>query len=137
MSEKRYCFIPDSHKEIKVLQDNKANVVSTFKYCIDTLDRIKLFYVDGREAANSMDDESFFKFKTITAIKSIFKVSELYNYKLILDKEKEFGPARVEFSIFFDVDGNEVAQNKLDEVLSKRKTVLEHRYIYHIYKRYN
>jgi hypothetical protein len=132
MLEKRYCFVPDSHKEIKVLQDNKANVVSTFKYCIDTLDRIKLFYVDGREAANSMDDENFFKIKTITAIKSIFKVTELYNYKLILEKD-----ARVEFSIFFDVDGNEVTQNKLADTLSKRKTVLEHRYTYHFFKRYN
>lgn len=132
MSEKRYCFVPDTHKEIKVLQDSKANVVSTFKYCIDTLDRIKLFYIDGREVANSMDDNDFFKIKTIAAIKSIFRVTELYNYNLVLDEN-----ARVEFSIFFDVDGNEVTQNKLEEVLNKRKTVLEHRYTYHFYKRYN
>lgn len=132
MSEKRYCFIPDSHKEIKVLQDNKANVVSSFKYCIDTLDKIKLFYIDSREATNSIDNEDFFKIKTISAIKSLFKVTELYNYKLFLEEN-----ARVEFSIFYDIDGNEVTQNKLAEVLSKRKTVLEHRYTYYFYKRYN
>ena len=130
MLEKKYCFVPESHKLIRIFQDNPATPLAEFKYCIDENDKIKLFYVEKKNIPNSIEDNEYFIAKTTTAIKALFKTTELVNYKLIIDNSP-----RVEFSIYYDADGNQVYKNELNEKV-KLHTVLEHRYTYNFYKKY-
>lgn len=128
MLEKKYCFVPESHKLIKVFQNNSTTPIAEFKYCIDENDKIKLFYIEKKSTGG--EDDSYFLAKTTTAIKALFKTSELIDYQLITK-----GNSRIEFSIYYDVDGNQVYKSDLNEKL-KRQTILEHRYTYNFYKRY-
>lgn len=140
MTEKRYCFVPETYKNISVYNANTIyNTIllndiyptTSFKYCIDDYDKIKLFYINGQEDKDATDNEEYFKYKTIAAIKAIFNVSELYDYKLFLDEN-----ARVEFTLFYDKDGNNIL---LKDLITKNKfnTILAHRYTYNFYKRYD
>ncbi len=130
MLEKKYCFVPESHKLIRVFQNNSVNPIAEFKYCIDENDKIKLFYVEKKSTPNSGEDIDYFRAKTVTAIKALFKTSEIVNYQLIIDNNP-----RIEFSIYYDVDGNQIYKSELNEKV-KRYTILEHRYTYNFYKKY-
>lgn len=130
MLEKKYCFVPESHKLIKVFQNNSITPIAEFKYCIDENDKIKLFYMERKSIPNSIDDVDYFRMKTVDMIKTLFRTTELVDYQLIIDNNP-----RIEFSIYYDVEGNQVYKSELNEKL-KRSTVLEHRYTYNFYKRY-
>lgn len=143
MTEKRYCFVPETTKIVGVFNTknetlkNYAEFINckpdvSFKYSIDNFDRIRLFYVNGKENAYSSDDFSYLNNKVKDSIRSIFSVKELAEFNLILEDENP----RVEFTIFYDADGNECSRYKLGEINGTR-TVLSHSYIYNIYKRYN
>lgn len=139
MYDKHYCFIPETYKIISVYNPGSINSSSltdappstTFKYCIDDYDKARLFYISKQSDINSIDDEEYFKYKTIQYIKSIFKISELIDYKLFLEDD-----ARVEFTALYDVNGNNIllkdAKNK-----NQSNTLIGHRYIYNFFKRYN
>ena len=140
MSEKRYCFIPESHKIVDVYNSGSILDVSAlksiipalkFNYCNDPYEKSKIFYVEGHADEHAKDTEEYFKYKTVTAIKSLFKVDDIYDYKLVMGEN-----ARIEFTIFFDADGNHIATKNIVEK-NKRNTVLAHRYTYIFYKRYN
>ena len=147
MSSKKYCFIPETYKKISIYNPGTINTSknsltaseligitpsTTFKYCIDDYDKIRLFYLDGKRVPNTIEDEYYFIEKTVTAIKSIFKgVTELIGYKLVMDDNP-----RIEFSIFFDVDGNFVPLSKMIAE-NKSKTIVGHSYTYNFFKRYN
>ena len=143
MSEKRYCFIPEEHKDIKVYNaglihnfkgsEEIKNITPTvnFRHCIDIRDKAKLFYIDTQNTVGSSDDSNYFKYKTMNALKAIYNVTELHNYKLILDED-----ARIEFTIFYDKDGNWIPLSKLYEK-NKYNTVIGHTYTYMFYKRYS
>ena len=142
MSEKRYCFIPEHNKDIAVYEagtipyfqsgEEIKNMTPSikFKHCIDVHDKIKTFYIDTQNQDGSTDDENYFKYKTITAIKSFFGVSEIHDYKLIIDEE-----SRIEFTLFYDKDGTWIPISNLYEK-NRNNTILAHTYVYGFYKRY-
>lgn len=142
MTEKRYVFIPETSKYIRIFNvkneslidyknfsDLKPNV--TFKYCIDEFDKIKLFYINGKSNPDSTDDFSYLNAKSKDSIKALFGVNELSEYELILDDNP-----RVEFTIFYDINGECCSKYKLEEY-NRNRTILAHTYTYNIYKRYN
>jgi hypothetical protein len=143
MTEKRYVFIPETSKYIRVfntkneslasysnLNDTKPDVM--FKYCIDEFDKIKLFYIDGKSEEGAVDDFTYINAKVKDTIRGIFSINELAEFNLILEDDNP----RVEFTIFYDISGNFCSKYKLEEYNSNR-TILAHTYIYNIYKRYN
>ena len=69
--------------------------------------------------------------RLLQSIKSIFKVDEIFDYQLFLEDD-----ARIEFSIWYDVDGNHIHSLNLVEK-NKANTLLKHQYRYNFYKRYN
>ena len=140
MSEKRYCFIPEGHKDVNVYNAGMILDVTslksiipaiTFKYCNDPYEKAKIFYVEGQSDEHATDEEEYFRYKTVQAIKSLFKVTDIYDYKLVTDEH-----ARLEFTLFYDADGNFIATKDIVEK-NKRNTILAHRYTYIFYKRYN
>lgn len=139
MPIKKYCFIPETHKQIQVynpgtITDIKAletiNPNVKFTYCIDEFDKIKLFYVGAKRENASETDEEYIRYKTLQSIKAIFNVPELYDYKLILDDTP-----RVEFTVWYDTAGNHIPLLKLVEK-NKHNTILSHRYTYNFYSQY-
>lgn len=139
MSTKKYCFVPETYKHIAVYNPGTITDLKTidninpnvkFTYCIDELDKIKLFYVSAKNKECSIDNLDYIRYKTIQAIKSIFKVTELDNYKLYSEDE-----SRIEFTLWYDADGNNFIKDKLPEA-NKFKTIISHTYIYNFYKRY-
>ena len=143
MTEKRYVFIPETSKYIKVFNTNNSTLKGyinfnevkpdvMFKYCIDEFDKIKLFYLNGKSDEHSTDDFTYLNAKSKGAIRAMFGISELAEYSLFLDDENP----RVEFTIFYDVYGNPCSRYKLEE-LNRDRTILAHTYIYNIYKRFN
>jgi hypothetical protein len=143
MTEKRYCFIPETTKTISVFNTHNESLKNyvdfnsckadvSFKYIIDEFDKIKLFYIDGKENINASDDFSYLNSKIKDSIRAIFGISELAEFTLILEDENP----RVEFTIFYDIDGNQCSRYKLSE-LNLDRTILSHSYTYNIYKRYN
>lgn len=143
MSEKRYCFIPETYKVISVYNpgniislealDNKnINPTVTFKYCIDDYDKVKMFFLNGQPEEGATDDIEYFKYKTIQSIKSIFRVAEIYDYVLVTeDKDSRF-----EFTVFYDANGTHIHTKDL-VTKNKFNTILAHRYTYNFYKRYD
>ena len=103
-----------------------------FKYCIDEFDKVKLFYINGKSEAGAVDDFTYINAKVKDAIRGIFSINELAEFNLILEDDNP----RVEFTIFYDINGNFCSKYKLEEYNSNR-TILAHTYIYNIYKRYN
>lgn len=143
MTEKRYCFVPETTKVVSVFNThnetlkNYAEFINckpdvSFKISIDEFDKIKLFYVNGKENAYSTDDKDYLNIKVKNAIRAIFGVRELAEFNLILDDENP----RAEFTIFYDIDGNECSKYNLGE-LNLTRTILAHTYVYNVYKRYN
>ena len=83
MTEKRYVFIPEPTKHIRVFNTNnkslsdfvdfnKVQADVTFKYSIDEFDKIKLFYINGKSEAGAIDDISYLNLKAKDSIKSLF-----------------------------------------------------------------
>lgn len=146
MSEKMYCFIPECQKNIAVYTagtiydfQSSAEIKNitpnlTFRHCIDINDKIKIFYVDTQKNPDSIDEINYFTYKTISAIKAIFGVNEIHDYKIFMGEDNE--NARIEFTLFFDKDGNWIPLSKLYEK-NKFNTVLAHHYVYAFYKRYS
>jgi hypothetical protein len=143
MTEKRYVFIPETSKYIRVFNTKNKSLVSysnlndtkpdvMFKYCIDEFDKIKLFYINGKAEEGSTDDFIYLNAKAKEAIRSLFGINELAEFKLILEDDNP----RAEFTIFYDIGGNFCSKYKLEEYNNNR-TILAHTYIYNIYKRYN
>lgn len=143
MTEKRYVFIPEPSKFIKVFDSKNESLKNyinidqarpdvMFKYCTDEFDKIKLFYINGKSPEHSIDDFSYLNAKAKDAIRSLFGINELAEFKLILEDENP----RAEFTIFYDIHGNHCSVYKLGD-LNKDRTILAHTYIYNIYKRYN
>lgn len=143
MTEKRYCFVPETTKIVDIFNTNNQSIKNyvefkdckpdvSFKYNIDGFDKIKLFYIDGKETEYSTDDISYLNAKIKDSIRSIFSVHELAEFKLILEDENP----RVEFTIFYDINGSECSKYKLGD-LNQIKTILAHTYTYNAYKRYN
>lgn len=139
MATKKYCFVPETYKSISIYNPGSITDLkpidevtpdATFKYCIDNIDKIKLFYVSAKDEKCIMDNIDYIKYKTIQAIKSIFKVTELSNYKLSIE-----GESKIEFTLWYDADGNNFNSEKLVEA-NKSKTLIAHQYIYNFYKRY-
>lgn len=139
MSTKKYCFIPETYKKIKVYNPgtitdlktiSNVNPNTEFTYCIDEFDKVKVFYVSAKREDDKMDNVEYIKYKTLQAIKAIFNVSELYDYELIIGEQ-----SRIEFTIWYDANGNHIPTLKLIEK-NKYNTLLSHRYIYNFYKRY-
>lgn len=142
MSEKNYCCVPESYKELYIydagrireisdLDVTKTKPSSQFKYCIDDYDKVKLFFFDRQESDGSTDDENYLTYKMMQYIKSIFKVNELYDFRLITDSD-----ARAEFTVLYDVNGNHIHTTNVVNK-NKTQTVVGHRYTYNLYKRYN
>lgn len=147
MSTKKYCFVPETYKKISVYNPGTINTSKnslttlelletspsvSFKYCIDDYDKVRLFYLDGKQAPDTIEDEYYFTEKTIAAIKAIFKgVSELIGYKLIMDDNP-----RLEFTVFLDVHGNFIPLQRM-VLENKSKTIIGHTYTYNFFKRYN
>lgn len=140
MSEKRYCFIPETYKIVNVyntgnitdIKDLKSIIPAfKFKYCDVDYERAKMFFVQGHSSEHSEDTEEYFKYKTVQAIKALFKITDIYDYNIVMDEN-----ARIEFTIFYDSYGNHISTADLVEK-NKRNTVLAHRYTYIFYKRYN
>lgn len=146
MSEKMYCFIPESQKIIAVYDtgtiydfDSSEEIKGItpnliFRHCIDINDKAKIFYIDTQKIPGSIDEVNYFTHKTVTAIKSLFNVNEIHDYKLYMGDDEE--NARIEFTLFFDKDGNWIPISKLYEK-NKFNTILGHRYVYAFYKRYS
>lgn len=143
MTEKRYVFIPESSKYIRVFNTKNESLASysnfndvkpdvMFKYCIDEFDKVKLFYINGKSEEGSTDDFTYLNGKAKDAIKGLFGISELAEFELILNDENP----RVEFTIFYDIHGTHCSRYKLEEY-NRERTILAHTYIYNIYKRYN
>lgn len=143
MTEKRYVFLPEPSKFIKVFDARNASLKAfttideampdvMFKYCIDEFDKVKLFYINGKSPELAIDDFSYLNAKCKDHIRSLFGVNELAEFKLILDDDNP----RAEFTLFYDVNGNNCSVYKLGE-LNKDRTILAHTYIYNVYKRYN
>lgn len=139
MSTKKYCFIPETYKKIKVYNPGTITDLKTisnvnpnveFTYCIDEFDKVKMFYVGAKREEDTTDNIEYIKYKTLQAIKAIFNVSEICDYELIMDKNP-----RIEFTVWYDVNGNHIHSLKLVEK-NKYNTLLSHRYIYNFYKRY-
>lgn len=139
MSTKKYCFIPETYKKIKVYNPGTITDLKTisnvnpnveFTYCIDEFDKIKMFYVGAKREEDSTDNIEYIKYKTLQSIKAIFNVSEVCDYELIIDEYP-----RVEFSVWYDVNGNHIHSLKLVEK-NKYNTLLSHHYIYNFYKKY-
>lgn len=139
MSTKKYCFIPETYKKIKVYNPgtitdlktiSNVNPNTEFTYCIDEFDKVKVFYVSAKREDDKMDNVEYIKYKTLQAIKAIFNASELYDYELIIGEQ-----SRIEFTIWYDANGNHIPTLKLIEK-NKYNTLLSHRYIYNFYKRY-
>lgn len=140
MSTKKYCFVPESYKKIKVYNPGTITDLKTidnvnpnvqFSYCIDDLDKIKMFYVGAKREDDNTDNFEYIKYKTLQAIKSIFNVSELGSYDLIIEE----GYPRIEFAIWYDTEGNHVPSLNLVEK-NKYNTLLTHLYVYNFYKKY-
>lgn len=140
MSEKRYCFIPETYKVVDVYNTgtifdvNALNTISSaikFKYCNDEYERAKMFFIEGRSSEHSEDDEEYFKYKTLQSIKALFRITDVFDYKIVMDEN-----ARIEFTIFYDPDGVHIPTALVVEK-NKRNTILAHRYTYIFYKRYN
>lgn len=143
MTEKRYVFIPEPTKHIRVFNTNnkslsdfvdfnKVQADVTFKYSIDEFDKIKLFYINGKSEAGAIDDISYLTLKAKDSIKSLFGINELAEFHVNLNTENP----NIEFTIFYDVNGTFCDRYKLNEY-NKHKTILAHTYTYNIYKRYN
>lgn len=138
MLEKQYCFIPEPYKIVSVYNPksitdftaiNNTDPSCSFKYYIDSIDPAKIFYLDGKQSSSSENLLEYFKYKIILSIKSIFKVTELSNFELFLD---DF--PRAEFTLYFDMNGNEIKLSHLVET-NKNNTVVAHHYIYNFYKK--
>lgn len=141
-----YCFIPEPQKIIAVYDagtiydfDSSEEIKGitpnlTFRHCIDINDKTKIFYIDTQKIPGSIDEVNYFTYKTITTIKTLFNVSELHDYKLYMGDNEE--NARIEFTLFFDKDGNWIPISKLYEK-NKFNTILGHHYVYAFYKRYS
>lgn len=143
MTEKRYVFIPETTKVVSVFNAGNETVKNyvnfsdckpevSFRYAIDEFDKTKLFYLAGKENPYATDDESYFNAKAKDAIRAIFNVQELAEFTLFLNDDNP----RVEFTIFFDINGNECSKYKLDDLIRSR-TILAHSYVFNIYKRFN
>jgi hypothetical protein len=143
MTEKRYVFIPEPTKYIKVYNANNNSLSNftnfdetqpdvAFKYSIDEFDKIKLFYINGKNEPGSTDDVSYLNAKAKDSIKSLFGINELAEFNMDLDSEN---PSIV-FTVFYDVNGIFCERYKLNEY-NRYKTILAHTYTYNIYKRYN
>lgn len=140
MSEKKYCCVPESYKDLIIYDagtitnlENFSEIKpsSSFKYCIDDYDKVKIFFFDRQSAEGSTDDENYLKYKIMQSVKSIFKVSEIYNFQLFLDSE-----ARAVFTVFYDINGNHIHTNNIVEK-NRLQTVVGHRYTFILYKRYS
>ena len=140
MSEKRYCFIPESHKTISIYNANVINDLSKlssitptfeFKYCIDDYDKIRMFFLEGHGETGAVDDRDYFDYKIVNQIKAIFKVPEINDYRLYLEDG-----ARVEFTVYYDSNGNHVPSLKLVDK-NRYNTILAHKYTYIFYRRYD
>lgn len=140
MSTKKYCFVPEPSKNISVYNAQTITDLKTidnvnpnvkFRYCIDDYDKIKMFYIGPKSQSDGYEEEEYFRYKTLQSIKSIFKVDEIVDYEIFLDDD-----ARIEFSIWYDVNGNHVHSLNLVEK-NKSNTLLKHQYRYNFYKRYN
>lgn len=141
MSLKKYCFVAEKSKNVNVYSIStitsfndllNVNPNVSFKHLIDEYSKISLFYIGSKNIPNSIEDRNYFLEKTTTIIKSIFKVSELLNFKLITEGDSP----RIEFSIIFDSEGNFVPRNDIKKVNEKRP-ILTHSYTYNFYKLYN
>lgn len=139
MSTRKYCFIPEASKKIKVYNPGTITDLKTianvnpnveFTYCIDEYDKIKMFYVGAKREEDTTDNIDYMIYKTKQAIKSIFNVSELEEYELFTSENP-----RVEFTIWYDVNGTHIPTVKLVEK-NKYNTLLSHHYTYNFYKRY-
>lgn len=140
MSEKRYCFIPESHKTISIYNANVINDLRnlaaitptfTFKYSIDDYDKIRMFFLEGHGGSEEVETQDYFNYHIVNRIKTIFKISEINDYRLFLEDG-----ARVEFTVYYDPDGNHIPNHKLVEK-NRFNTVLAHRYTYIFYRRYD
>jgi hypothetical protein len=138
MSTKKYCFIPEDHKEISVFNPGSITDLHqitrpdvAFRHYIDSYDRVKLFYIgDKTDIDNIKLENEYLKYHILRSIKSIFKVTELDELEIIESDE-----SCIKFSLWFDIEGNHIEKTKL---ISKNKydTVLKHRYIFNFFKRY-
>ena len=143
MTEKRYVFIPEPTKFIRVyntknntlenfIDFNQTKPDVSFKYMIDEIDKVKLFYISGKSEPGSEDDFSYLNAKIKDNIKSLFGINELAEFNVDLESDNP----RVEFTIFYDVNGTFCSRYKLNEY-NQNRTILAHTYSYNIYKRYN
>lgn len=140
MSEKRYCFIPETYKVVDVYNTgtisdvkdlNSITSAIKFKYCNDEYERAKMFFIPGQSAEHSEDSEEYFRYKTVQSIKAIFRITDIHDYRLVMGEN-----ARIEFTIFYDSYGNHIPTAEVVEK-NKKNTVLAHRYTYIFYKRFN
>lgn len=135
MSTKKYCFIPEDHKEISVFNPGSITDLHqitrpdvAFRHYIDSYDRVKLFYIGEKEKGDENLD--YLKYYIIQSIKSIFKVTEIDDFEVTISKE-----SNIKFSLWFDINGNQIDKAKLIEK-NKNNVILKHHYIFNFFKRF-
>lgn len=142
MTEKKFCFMPDETKMVRVFNVNNeslknyTNIKSTspdviFNYCIDNNDKISYFFLNGKEDENALNDENYLKIESLNVIKNLFNTSEIADFDIFLDDNP-----RIEFTVLYDTNGFLCKKSNLEE-WNSRKTIIAYSYILTIYKIFN
>lgn len=148
MSYKKYCFIPEQVKVIDVFNslnpaldayckssenlrflDHVQGDVQ-FKICLEQSDKAKTFYIDGDNNVSGMSDYDYFRYKSLTAIKSLYSGNEIMSFNLYCDDTP-----RLEFTVVYDAEGMPVSKAALSKE-NQYKTLVAHTYTFNFYKRY-
>lgn len=128
-----FCFIPRDYKVIKIYKPNTYESKSDicFNHVIDCHDKAKIIFIK-REPNLASEVTPCEMFKKITqAVKNTWGTTELVYNNFVWDSESNETP-RYEFSIYCDLDGNPISEDKLTE-FNKKNTVICHTYIFDFY----
>jgi hypothetical protein len=143
---RKYCFIPDCNKIVKIyntglisedsappnnnIDDIKPSIV--LNVAIDKNDKAELFYIDSKKEDEIIADKDYFIRNTIQNIKKIFGASiEICNYEISLNEKNP----HIKFILWYDIDGINIPVSELSKK-NKSNTILSHCYTYHFYQNY-
>lgn len=142
MTEKKFCFIPAETKVIRIFNINNNSLQNyetitntlpdvTIDYCIDSSDKIRYFFLSGKDSEYAENDEVYLKLESLKVVKNLFNINEIAEFNLILDDNP-----RVEFTVFYTVQGIHCKKENLI-AWNENEDIVAYTYTLNLYKRYN